>query len=385
MKCTVNSLTLLALLSAALTASPTYAETVTVRLLANRDVAEVRVEAAGWEMVDAAGRAAPAADCLVHLTGPERSAACGSVVLRRPPYRLRHSLLNQPPMDPPTRNDAVLVYDGQRRRYPGVLEFVPEDDELRPQVTLDLDLYVAVVLAGETAQDHPEYLKAMAVTIRTYATERLAAGAGPLSDTTAEQVFSGLPEGPRAALLEQVARDTAGRILRIDGRPAPVLYHACCGGRTRPAAEIRPILGDPPHLRGVADIRPDGRAWCEKSRWFAWEQTIPWKQWTAFLQDAYQAEHALREDEEGPIRIAGRTGERRLVPWPFRVELCRAFEWSTAPSDRFEIIEETDRVILRGRGLGHRVGLCQAGALAQAEAGRSAEEILRFYFPGLSF
>jgi stage II sporulation protein D len=37
---------------------------------------------------------------------------------------------------------------------------------------------------------------------------------------------------------------------------------------------------------------------------------------------------------------------------------------------------------IRGRGYGHGVGLCQAGAFEMATEGRSDSEILSFYFPG---
>jgi stage II sporulation protein D len=37
---------------------------------------------------------------------------------------------------------------------------------------------------------------------------------------------------------------------------------------------------------------------------------------------------------------------------------------------------------IRGRGYGHGVGLCQAGAFEMATEGRSEREILSFYFPG---
>jgi stage II sporulation protein D len=38
-------------------------------------------------------------------------------------------------------------------------------------------------------------------------------------------------------------------------------------------------------------------------------------------------------------------------------------------------------MIFRGRGFGSQVGLCLAGAVAQAETSRSYREILSFYYP----
>ncbi len=42
----------------------------------------------------------------------------------------------------------------------------------------------------------------------------------------------------------------------------------------------------------------------------------------------------------------------------------------------------SDRIVLRGAGWGHGVGLCQIGAAKQATLGRSYEEILKFYYKG---
>ena len=51
-------------------------------------------------------------------------------------------------------------------------------------------------------------------------------------------------------------------------------------------------------------------------------------------------------------------------------------------SAQFQIEESAEGVFqFAGKGLGHGVGLCQHGAIAQAKAGRSALEILRHYFP----
>jgi stage II sporulation protein D len=42
------------------------------------------------------------------------------------------------------------------------------------------------------------------------------------------------------------------------------------------------------------------------------------------------------------------------------------------------------RLILRGGGNGHGVGMCQWGAIGRARAGQDFRTILRTYFPGTS-
>ena len=42
------------------------------------------------------------------------------------------------------------------------------------------------------------------------------------------------------------------------------------------------------------------------------------------------------------------------------------------------------RVVLRGNGYGHGVGMCQWGAIGRARAGQTARAILAAYYPGTS-
>jgi stage II sporulation protein D (peptidoglycan lytic transglycosylase) len=50
-------------------------------------------------------------------------------------------------------------------------------------------------------------------------------------------------------------------------------------------------------------------------------------------------------------------------------------------SQSFTVARRGEELIFRGKGFGSQVGLCLAGAVAQARAGRHYDEILRFYFP----
>jgi stage II sporulation protein D len=57
------------------------------------------------------------------------------------------------------------------------------------------------------------------------------------------------------------------------------------------------------------------------------------------------------------------------------------------PSSYFSVSVEgasanITRVVLKGNGYGHGVGMCQWGAIGRARAGQSARTILRTYFPG---
>ena len=55
---------------------------------------------------------------------------------------------------------------------------------------------------------------------------------------------------------------------------------------------------------------------------------------------------------------------------------------SRVRSTRFTVSLEGDRLVIRGGGWGHGVGLCQMGARGMAIEGKSGEEILHHYYPG---
>ncbi|MFA6342698.1 MAG: stage II sporulation protein SpoIID, partial [Fibrobacteraceae bacterium] len=54
------------------------------------------------------------------------------------------------------------------------------------------------------------------------------------------------------------------------------------------------------------------------------------------------------------------------------------------PSSNFEISKERDHWVIKGRGFGHGVGMCQMGVRARARAGQTYQEILSHYYPGTS-
>jgi stage II sporulation protein D len=51
-------------------------------------------------------------------------------------------------------------------------------------------------------------------------------------------------------------------------------------------------------------------------------------------------------------------------------------------SDWYDLKSSGNALAISGRGYGHGVGLCQAGAYQMASEGHSESDILRFYFPG---
>jgi SpoIID/LytB domain protein len=73
--------------------------------------------------------------------------------------------------------------------------------------------------------------------------------------------------------------------------------------------------------------------------------------------------------------VIGKELEIRRVLSPSHLK-SSAFEVETvAGADGLPV-----RFVLKGRGWGHGVGLCQIGAAVMGEQGKSYEEILKYYY-----
>jgi stage II sporulation protein D len=92
-----------------------------------------------------------------------------------------------------------------------------------------------------------------------------------------------------------------------------------------------------------------------------------------------------RDEASGFVQaVLIRDGERHreVSGDEMRRAIGRRLGWSTVLSPTFTIWRRADRFFFSGKGFGSQVGLCVAGAAAQAKAGRDYKEILGYYYPG---
>ena len=94
---------------------------------------------------------------------------------------------------------------------------------------------------------------------------------------------------------------------------------------------------------------------------------------------------SLKAEQRGPsgriklLRVTGSKGSRLIGK---ELAIRRALSASHLKSSNFEVTVQDDTFILRGRGWGHGVGLCQIGAAVMAEKGFDYKQILEFYYRG---
>lgn len=306
----------------------------------------------------------------------------------------------------PVDSTAFLLFN--RKRYRGEIVIVPAGTALLVVNRIELESYLRGVVPLEIGRRAPSELaaiKAQAVAARSYAHTRIRISrARPfdLVGTVTNQVYGGADA--ETALTDGAIADTRGLVLHYGRQPIDAPYFASCGGSTAAGGELFPD-GDRPYLRSVSDRIPGSDAhYCDIYPRAEWTRTVEARQVNASLE-RYLREYiaGLRGGPGRAISVdaAGRTRSGRIAG--LRIRTDRGSHYLRGNSARFvirpangEILPSTYfsaesvraangdlvRVVFKGRGNGHGVGMCQWGAIGRARAGQSWENILQTYYPG---
>jgi stage II sporulation protein D len=262
-----------------------------------------------------------------------------------------------------------------------------QQDRLRVLLTLPSENYVMAALSGEAAPDEPmASLKAMAISMRTFALEnagRHRAEGFDLCDSTHCQA---LRLGKTRPEVERAVRETAGETLWSGDRRAHIYYTQHCGGMSEPANAVWPAE----RSSCLSGHRPD--PYCLRRSPAQWQAQIALTQLDKiFRAQAWQAPspvdniRVIQRSATGRaelLEVTGRGAPAQLSASSFRFAVDRALGWNQVRSDWYTATVSAGVLEIKGRGFGHGVGLCQAGAFEMAAEGRSDAEILSFYFPG---
>lgn len=278
------------------------------------------------------------------------------------------------------------------RRVSGELVVSVETNEgqggsrIRLVLGTDLESAVRAIVAAElkgTAEE--EARKALEVLCRSYLVAhrgRHSSEGFDFCDTTHCQLYQGDD-------VNQERTATPDEILSFQDRVVEGYYTAACGGRTLRPADVwggKETSRYP--FRGIAC------SWCRRSEHWRWRRSAG----AARVFDAVSKALGERlsskaqlilEKENGSALVKSvevRDGGKRfhLSGDAFKRAIGKSLGWNTVLSPSFSVRRRGHLLVFEGRGFGSQVGLCVAGARAQAAAGRSYREILSFYYPGAS-
>lgn len=266
--------------------------------------------------------------------------------------------------------------------YEGIFRVRKTPDGLLVTNELDLERYLEGVVPAEMPPDwEGEALKAQAVISRTYALYKKRENQGrgyDLAGSVLGQVYKGGIADPRTSF--SIAK-TRGQVLTYDGELALTFFHSTSAGPTEDASERWNI--DRPYLKGVS---------CPLDRdspYFQWERTITLRDLEEGLRKAGHPVRAVATLTPLQWSRAGRLLTVRILHDGGEIilkaeELRKALGFRVLPSTHFTIDSFGRDLQVRGNGYGHGVGLCQWGANVMARQGLKFEEILLYYYPGVT-
>jgi len=290
----------------------------------------------------------------------------------------------------PNRADSYLpIFHGSLLfgKYPGKVTFEKEGKDWTAINRVPLEYYVASVVSAEAGEKESDYLKVMSIVVRTRALSKPPHDKRTFCDRTCCMVYRGNPDSKS---MEGALR-TRGQVISHDKKLCPVYFHACCGGKTSPVE--KGIAGASVHsaLVGMTDVDSKGKPWCVKSRNYRWKREISDTDFhpvtLGFLKarSLGEAEHPLsfrRSEKSELFLIYGQRREIEINKRDFRLYLGRKLGWNYLLSNSFDMELRGSDYHFSGKGFGHGVGLCQAGALARIKTGHSIKDVIRAYFPG---
>lgn len=237
-----------------------------------------------------------------------------------------------------------------------------------------IESYTAgVVLAEAGKAQYIEYYKLQSVSCRTYAltNQRKHMPEGfELCDGVHCQVYHG--RNTNDSIRQAV--DATNSLVLVDANIKLIhaLFHSNCGGETMNAEDL--WSKSEPYLRSTVDT------FCLASAHATWEKSMTRTEWLGYLQRRFNYTKPNDQQLAAVLNYEPQCRDLYLGnAWPL-VPLKHVREDLALRSTYFSVHSTGDRIVLKGRGFGHGVGLCQEGSMRMAQSGFSYTDILHHYY-----
>ena len=314
--------------------------------------------------------------------------------------------------------------------YGGRLEILDTENGLVLVNEIDMEAYLKKVIPSEMPSSYEkEALKAQAVCARTYAFVQSRSNSyseygAQIDDSTQFQVYNNVDPDEKTA---QAVQETYGKMLYYNGNPITAYYFSTSCGTTTNASIWDSDPEDTPYLRCLSLQTARSRlsfaseeafaSFIKKKNFPAYDASYPLYRWNFKTNGTIIASHiggvgkitGVSVTERGPggvamkLLVKGSEGETTISGQnAIRSALGDASltltlmdgktsdGWSLLPSG-FLAIEETGtdeqgvvQFRVYGGGYGHGVGMSQNGAQGMAKAGMGYEEILKYFYDGVT-
>jgi stage II sporulation protein D len=264
-------------------------------------------------------------------------------------------------------NDGIPV----RQFYTGDLLCYPDLGTLVMINKCNVESYIAGVVKTEGGTGrYKEYIKTQAILARTYMYRYLDKHLSDrynVCDNTHCQAFNGLSGD---SVINRAAIETRGLVI-LDRDSILIIspFHSNCGGETSAPEDV--WLTSLPYLKSVVD------PYCIISNNASWEKHLSFKDWIGLMKNlGYEG----KTDNPAGFTFIQKARADNYRTGSFTMPLSTIRAELNLRSTFFSVYADSDSVILRGRGYGHGVGLCQEGAMAMAKEGKNYRQIIEFYY-----
>jgi stage II sporulation protein D len=191
-----------------------------------------------------------------------------------------------------------------------------------------------------------------------------------LTDDTDCQVFFGVT-GEQSIL--KAVEETRGKIiLGRDNKIIECPFHSNCGGVTSSSGDV--WISYKPYLKSISD------PFCNDTKNARWEKSFSLERWVNYVK---KSGYPGKTDDPSVFGFLRQSRSGSYQVGSFNLAFTRIRTDMHLPSAFFSVILKGDSVVLRGRGYGHGVGLCQEGAMKMAKQGYSYQQIINFYYSGV--
>lgn len=314
--------------------------------------------------------------------------------------------------------------------YGGRLEILDTENGLVLVNEIDMEAYLKKVIPSEMPSSYEkEALKAQAVCARTYAFVQSRSNSyseygAQIDDSTQFQVYNNVDPDEKTA---QAVQETYGKMLYYNENPITAYYFSTSCGTTTNASIWDSDPEDTPYLRCLSLQTARSRlsfaseeafaSFIKKKNFPAYDASYPLYRWNFKTNGTIIASHVggvgkitgVSVTERGPggvamkLLVKGSEGETTISGQnAIRSALGDASltltlmdgktsdGWSLLPSGFLAIEEKgTDeqgvvQFRVYGGGYGHGVGMSQNGAQGMAKAGMGYEEILKYFYDGVT-
>ncbi len=260
----------------------------------------------------------------------------------------------------------------EEREYDGDIIVCFDINRLLLVNKVQVEQYLAGVVLSEGGPGGlPEYYKTQAILCRTYlykhVNKHIEEGFN-LCDGVHCQVYK--TRGSQIKDITTAINETAGLVI-VDGNSDLITaaFHSNCGGQTTNSKDVwvKSFL----YFQSIKD------PYCQNGNNSIWTRTIFVEEWLNYLKEnGYGGNDVTSVSFEfkQPVR------KTHYIVGDFILPLTTIRNDWNLKSTFFDVNYQDNQIVLKGKGYGHGVGLCQEGAMEMAGQGKNFRQIIDFYY-----